>query len=73
MCSKKFGIRPEEVVPGADVYYYHYSSSSDDHSEPVKTKFRGMPWQLRSGDWVVRVENVVGGVSLDHLSFNRYV
>lgn len=44
MCSKKFGIRPEEVVPGADVYYYHYISSSDDHSEPVKTKFRGMPW-----------------------------
>jgi hypothetical protein len=72
MCSKKFGIRPEEVVPGADVYYYHYISDSD-HSEPVKTKFCGMPWQLSSGDWVVRVENVVGGVSLDHLSFNRYV
>lgn len=30
-------------------------------------------YKLGSGDWVVRVENVVGGVSLDHLSFNSYV
>jgi len=32
-------------------------------------KIRSGPWQLGSGQWVIKITGIAGGVSLDALSF----
>ncbi len=47
----------------------------DYHSEiggPITRKnciIRSAPWQLGSGEWVINISGMAGGVSLDSLSF----
>ena len=51
----------------------------DYHSEiggPVtkkNCKIRSGPWQLGSGQWVIKIEGMAGGVSLDALSYPESV
>lgn len=42
-----------------------------DNGTVLETIARSKPWQLGGGHWVVLVEGIAGGYSLDRVSLNK--
>jgi len=53
----------EELPIGTKVWYYPVKGKMERSEHEIRSE----PWQLGHGDWVVKISNKAGGVSVDHL------
>ncbi len=56
---------PAWLKPGARVDYRSLRSGPVTHAN---REVLSEPWKLGSGDWIVSIEGVSGGVSVEHLA-----
>ncbi|WP_407282172.1 hypothetical protein V7O61_08270 [Methanolobus sp. WCC1] len=57
------GIEPGQLRPGMRVIYHPYiGASGEEHIVASE------PWELGSGDWVVKLKDKSGGVGVDFIS-----
>ena len=60
-------IKTIKLTIGLKVLYHGVLGPKGLKSNTIETTITSTPWKLGHGAWVVKIKDVIGAVSLDHI------